>query len=265
MTPTSYDDINRLLADLLARMQAILDRKLAGLYLYGSLVWGDFDPDISDIDLLAVTDGDIDRTEFGQLEKMHLELLEQYKQWDNRLEIAYYSTQGLQTFKTARSQIAVISPGEPFNLKDAGYDWLINWYVVQEKGRKLYGPDFKTLIEPISKEEFVLWVIQQVEDWCGYVVHTRDSRPYQAYTILTMCRALRAFETGEQVSKREAALWAQEHFPEKAGIIRKALEWRRDHRNRAIDHAATYPEAVNFVEFTSQYMKNKNRPATPEK
>jgi predicted nucleotidyltransferase len=254
MTPTAYDDINRLLTDLLGRMEAILGEKLTGLYLYGSLVWGDFDPDISDIDLLAVTDGDLDQAEFERLEKMHLDLLEQFKRWDNRLEIAYYAAQGLQTFKTARRQIAVISPGEPFNLKEAGYDWLINWYVVQEKGQKLYGPDFKTLIEPISKDEFVQWVKQQVEDWREYVTHTHDSRPYQAYTILTMCRALRAFETGEQVSKRAAARWAQARFPEKAGIIQKALEWRQDHRNRAIDHAATYPEAVGFVEFTAAFI-----------
>ncbi len=257
MTPTAYGDINRLLADLLVRMQAILGEKLAGLYLYGSLVWGDFDPDISDIDLLTVTDGDLDREEFERLEKMHLALLEQYKQWDNRLEIAYYAAQGLQTFRTARRQIAVISPGEPFNLKDAGYDWLINWYVIQEKGRKLFGPDFKTLIEPVSKEEFVQWVKQQVEEWREYVTHTRYSRPYQAYTILTMCRALRAFETGEQVSKRAAALWAQARFPEKAGIIRQALEWRQDYRNQAIDHEATYGEAVKFVGFTADFM-NKN-------
>lgn len=265
MRLTSYDDINKLLTDLLRRMQAILGKKLVGLYLFGSLVWGDFDPDISDIDLLAVTNGDIDRTEFDRLDKMHLELLEQYNRWDNRLEIAYYSAQGLQTFKTTRSQIAVISPGEPFNLKDAGYDWLINWYVVQERGQKLYGPDFKTFIEPITKEEFVRWVKRQVEDWREYVVHTRHSRPYQAYTILTMCRALRAFETGEQVSKKVAARWVQARFPEKAVIIQKALDWREDYRNRDVDHEATYPEAVNFVEFTADYMKNKNRPAPPEK
>lgn len=256
MEPAAYDDINRLLADLLDRMQQDLGRKLLGLYLYGSLVWGDFDQDISDIDLLAVTDGDLDPAEFERLDKMHLAFLQDYPRWDNRLEIAYYSVQGLQTFKTARSPIAVISPGEPFNLKEAGYDWLINWYVVQEKGRKLYGPDFKTLIEPISKQEFVAWVKQQVEEWREYVVHTHDSRPYQAYTILTMCRALRAVETGEQVSKKAAARWAQARFPEKAGVIQKALEWREDYRNRGIDQAATYPEAVSFVKFTSEVIKN---------
>ena len=52
---TPYPDIDALLSRLLDQMQRILDKKLAGLYLYGSLVTGDFDRESSDIDLLAVT------------------------------------------------------------------------------------------------------------------------------------------------------------------------------------------------------------------
>jgi predicted nucleotidyltransferase len=54
MTITPYADIDQLLVKLLANLQQILDNKLIGLYLYGSLVTGDFDTNRSDIDLLAV-------------------------------------------------------------------------------------------------------------------------------------------------------------------------------------------------------------------
>ncbi|MEZ0537617.1 nucleotidyltransferase domain-containing protein [Caldicellulosiruptoraceae bacterium PP1] len=54
MFPTPYEDINHLLNSLLSRIQNIFGTKFLGFYLYGSLVWGDFDKDISDIDLLAV-------------------------------------------------------------------------------------------------------------------------------------------------------------------------------------------------------------------
>ena len=64
MNVTPYSDVNRLLNTLLTRMQSILHDKLVGLYLYGSLVTGDFDHDISDIDLLTVTSVDIDELEF---------------------------------------------------------------------------------------------------------------------------------------------------------------------------------------------------------
>ena len=62
--PTAYADINQLLELLLSSMQKILGEKLAGLYLNGSLVIGDFDPTISDIDLVAALASDLDDKEF---------------------------------------------------------------------------------------------------------------------------------------------------------------------------------------------------------
>jgi len=44
-----------------------------GLYLYGSLTTGDFDPESSDIDLLAVTSSGVSGAEFEALRAMHLE------------------------------------------------------------------------------------------------------------------------------------------------------------------------------------------------
>lgn len=54
MKPTPYEDVNTLLGALLARIRSVLGINLVGVYLYGSLPSGDFDPDVSDIDLLAV-------------------------------------------------------------------------------------------------------------------------------------------------------------------------------------------------------------------
>ena len=90
-TATSYPDINSLLGELLARMQLALGPRLVGLYLYGSLVWGDFDRGCSDIDLLAATASLIDEAEFAQLKLMHDEVSGQYKDWEGRIEIAYVS------------------------------------------------------------------------------------------------------------------------------------------------------------------------------
>jgi predicted nucleotidyltransferase len=251
MNVTDYADINSLLDALLSQMQAILGQKLAGLYLYGSLVWGDFDYDISDIDLLAATATEIDEKEFAQLKAMQDELAQNYNQWDNRLEIAYVSLEALRTFKTCQSQIAIISPGEPFHWKEAGKDWLINWYVVQEKGLTLFGPPPQSVIEPISKAEYLQAVREQAGEWREYITRARQSRPYQGYAILTMCRALYAFKNGEQVSKKQAALWAQKELPEWAGLIQNAFMWREDSRNTQIDQTVTYPETAEFVNFVS--------------
>ena len=72
--PTPYAGINQLLELLLSGIQKKLGAKLVGLYLNGSLVIGDFDPYISDIDLVAALSSDIDDGEFGELQKMHMTL-----------------------------------------------------------------------------------------------------------------------------------------------------------------------------------------------
>jgi len=90
VNPTTYPDINQLLSLLLSEMQRILGDRLIGLYLYGSLVWGDFDCDTSDIDLLAATASDIDEKEFSALKQIHDDFALQYKAWNNRIEVQYY-------------------------------------------------------------------------------------------------------------------------------------------------------------------------------
>src|SRR5436189_78860 len=71
MQATSHPEINHVLDILLAQIQAILGKKLVGVYLYGSLVTGDFDTEISDIDVLAALSSEIDEKEFRESVKDH--------------------------------------------------------------------------------------------------------------------------------------------------------------------------------------------------
>src|SRR5712692_9867949 len=111
MQETPYADINRLLENLLSQMRHILQEKLVGLYLYGSLTTGDFDPESSDIDLLAATSSDVSETEFEALRAMHRDFARDHPEWEDRVEVAYLSVTALRTFRSERSPIAVISPG----------------------------------------------------------------------------------------------------------------------------------------------------------
>ena len=52
MHRTQDSEVNALIGELLTGIRGVLGDRLVGLYLYGSLVAGDFDKDISDIDLL---------------------------------------------------------------------------------------------------------------------------------------------------------------------------------------------------------------------
>ncbi len=249
MQPLSPDTgITSLLSALMSHIERTLDSHLIGVYLYGSLVWGDFDEAISDIDLMVATDSSLTEAQFSELDQRHQDVIARHPHWKDRIEIAYVPVAALQTFKTRTSIIAIISPGEPFHLKAAGTDWLINWYMVREKGVTLWGVPPQTIIPEISKAEFIEAVREQAKGWSQYIYDMRR-RPQQAYGILTLCRALYACTFAEQVSKKQAALWAAQALPEWAPLIQNALLWRAAYQNEDVDHNATFPETLRFVEF----------------
>src|SRR5450756_3220920 len=105
-------------AALASEIQGVLGDDLVGLYLYGSSVTGGFDPGVSDIDLVAVTSpevGALDLTGFGQMQHA---FVSRYPEWGDRLEIFYVGRATLQSFRTSPGSLAVISPGEPFHVRD---------------------------------------------------------------------------------------------------------------------------------------------------
>ncbi|MCB0095403.1 MAG: nucleotidyltransferase domain-containing protein [Caldilineaceae bacterium] len=187
---TEFSEVNHLLNDLLSGLQSILKEYLLGVYVYGSFVWGDFDETTSDIDILVALNQEMTPEEFTALDDLHANLVQHFPGWNDRIEVAYASYRMLQHFKIEQGQIAVISPGEPFHLKRAGTDWLINYYLLQTNSLILYGPSAKSIIAPVSNKEFIEHVKKQAIEWQDWVIHTRNSLGYQYYAVLTLCRAL---------------------------------------------------------------------------
>jgi hypothetical protein len=69
--PTPYADVNEVLDQFLADISALLGPRFVGMYVYGSLALGDFDPRGSDIDFVVVTDSDLSVDLVEALHAMH--------------------------------------------------------------------------------------------------------------------------------------------------------------------------------------------------
>jgi predicted nucleotidyltransferase len=248
--PTPYPTINTLLDLLLTRMQAILGNKLIGLYIFGSLVTGDFDYDSSDIDLIAATPTELDEDDIERLKIMHHDIALNEKEWDNRLEVAYISVTALRKYQPHYRQ-PILSPGEPFHVTEADSAWIINRWVLREKGITIYGPPPQTLVDPIPQTELLHAVREFIQEWREWIENTEfmHRREYQAYAILTACRALYTCRQGKFVSKKQAAVWTEQELPEWSSLIQRALVWRNAWREEHIDHDATLPETLRFVYF----------------
>ncbi len=249
MNQTQFPQTKELLDQLLTQMHEVLGEKLVGLYLYGSLVWGDFDLDTSDIDLLAVLSSDVTEKEITSLDTMHHALIETFKEWEDRIEVQYVSTKALSSFKSGNNVMATISPGEPLHIVDYVEKYLMNFYFVQEQGEVLFGPDPKILIQPVTNKEFIQQIKKDVQSWKTHIENTKHSRPYQGFAIMTLCRAMYTSTYGEQVSKRKAADWVKSKFPQWETLINNSFVWRKNFREKVENPEDTYPETKKFVYF----------------
>src|SRR5437879_11677882 len=83
-----YPAINTVLTEWAEGLKRLLGKRIIGLYLSGSLAYGDFVPDRSDIDLQAVVQNPLRQDEVGSVEQLRRKGERRYPQWAGRLECA---------------------------------------------------------------------------------------------------------------------------------------------------------------------------------
>ncbi len=247
--PTPYADVNATLELLLARMRGVLGAKLVGLYLYGSLASGDFDPASSDVDFAAATTVRLDDAKLVELAAIHEEIAATVGTWGKRLEGAYFPLAALRRHNPRDMRHPFLSSTTPFGVHDLGWDWVINRHTLLERGLVVDGPPPATLIDPTTRAELTHAVRMLLRtDWARYLDDPEllRARNYQAFAIFTMCRALYALECGEFVSKSVAAVWGEQHIDTQwRPLVERARAWRAD---KTLDDAAL-PETLRFLRY----------------
>lgn len=242
-------EVHEILATLVPRVQKTLGDNLVGVYLRGSLATGDF-IDTSDIDFLVATERPVSDAEAEALIAMHARLAALPNKHADRLEGAYIDRAALGRFEPGR-RFLTVECETPLRWREHETSWLIERWVLREKGVALLGPDPKTLIDPISAEELRDAVRQRICEWAKWAADPHDPewlppRSHQAYVIETMCRALYTLALGELVSKRKAGEWALSALREPwRGLIAKAVALRAD-ATPAEDRIA---EVLDFVQW----------------
>ena len=225
---------------------SIVGPSLIGLYVFGSLTSADFDPGISDIDLIAVLAEPPDEQVAMHLRRMHEGFARANPEWDDRIEVIYISKEGLANWPTATT-IGVTSPGEPFHMIRAGRDWVLNWYPARENSITLIGASFTTLVPSIPTAAYIDELRRYLANLSSWIDDDATPRS-QAYAILSICRGLYTIRHASRLSKRDAASWAQRAFPQWADLIGRAVVWRDRPRNPASqDGRATVKETRAFV------------------
>jgi len=229
---------------------AIVDatrQDLVGIYLSGSYVGSDFDPDVSDIDLIAVLNSGVSQETAVALQQIHNQLEGSYPPWKDRIEVIYVGASDLREFRTSHGHIAVISPGEPFHVIELSADWVLSWYPARLDARPLVGPPVSEVIPVIHEAEYIAALRDQLLRFRPRIDST-STPGSQAYAVLSMCRGLRTLRYRDRLSKAQAAAWAEAEFPQWAGLIHEAIVWRSHQwEHPQADGTDNFPRVQRFV------------------
>jgi predicted nucleotidyltransferase len=251
---TPYPAINTVLAEWVEGAKRLLGGKLVGLYLSGSLAYGDFVPERSDIDLQAVVQSPLTEDELRSVEQLHKDVELTYPEWANRIECSYVPRELMRELTPPATPRPWWGFGTFYAEAPAGNEWIINHYLLSKHGIPLAGPDFIDLIPPIeidnvrrasARDLFQEWVPKTDDaEWLS-------NSHYQSYLVLNLCRILHTVVHGEPGSKKVAGAWAKAMYPQWKNLIEEAEKWSYgDQMKRQADAVAFLRFAVERVNET---------------
>jgi hypothetical protein len=234
-----------LLDRLREHIPVILGDNLVGIYTYGSITQGAFDPARSDVDCVVLLRRGLTNTGLERLD-------------------AWLSAAALEEPWVTRLQISILVKDELFKMDGQGWSYQFGelkrsgsdgnpliWMNILESGGVVWGPRPQSFVPSITPA----LVLEALGRELAYLheemidnasAKWRDVPFYRAYVVLTICRILYTRNTGRIGSKPEAAGWALATVPtEWHALIQEALEFDRGERQAAIE----VQPIVRFIRF----------------
>ena len=249
--PSIFHDVNEVLSLLLSGVKEILGDQFVGMYLYGSLSSGDFNPQTSDIDFLFVTASMLSEGMIAKLEAMHKQTWATSLKRAGKLEGAYVPKELIRRHDPNGVPCPAVNEGR-FYVATLGSDWIIQRHIVRDYGVVVEGPDPKTLIDFVSPDEIRGAVMGILHEWWFPMLDDpswlhEHEREYRAFAVITMCRALHSLENGSVVSKPKAIQWAQMTIDNRWKPLIDKSEMVSQHKEEIL-----LDETLDFIRFTRE-------------
>jgi hypothetical protein len=244
-----YPDVNYVIETLADGLKEALGEKLIGLYLIGSLTYGDFDPGSSDIDFIAVLQSEVTPEERQGIREAHRQATAEEPVWETRTECSYITARMLGSIDPPPQPRPYVNQGGMWDPDpEYGYEWLMNQHAMRTRGIAVVGPEPAELIPPIpielvreaSRKDFRKEWLPLLDD-PSYL----DIDHHQAFVMLTLCRVLHRDKSDAVVSKREASAWAKaENGDRWRALIERAERWQH---GEEMNSAAEIQAFIRFV------------------
>lgn len=250
---TPYQDINEVLLHISNGIKDILGKNLTGLYLFGSLTYGDFNLDSSDIDLVAIINKPLNHNELEKIKEIHKLVAEYHQKWSDRLECSYTAIDMFNSILPPKEPRPYYGGGIFYDKAPYGNEWIINNYLLYKHGVSLIGPDFRNLSKPIDISEVQKACIRDLfQEWEPKLTDFEwlENSHYQSYLVMNLCRILYTVLCGVTGSKKISAEWVKNKFglPWR-DLIEVAESWQYGKVMSSRD------ETIDFIKFTIDKIK----------
>ena len=247
--PTVFPELNELLAELVARVEAILGDNVVGTYLVGGFALGGGDLQ-SDCDFIVVTEARVTADQEQQLRAFHDEIPTRPGHWPHDLEGSYAPRADLETFAALDRQWLYVNRGgremewsTHCNTED------VRW-TLRERGITLSGPEPRPLVAEVPADVLrrrmqvlIDSFLPDLLSWTSFEIGWA-----QRYAVTTLCRMLYTLESGEVLSKPASLEWARSALPaEWHGVIQQAIDdrplpWNDAPRPGSVEATITFSE-----------------------
>lgn len=232
MDPRIPPVLHPLLEDYTSLIEKDLPGRVSGAYLVGSIALGEFNPRMSDIDLVAVMGAKPTGSDYEQVKNIHTSIEAKYPVW--KFEGLYFQTGDLGCRDN--------EVGAYLDFHDGRLAWpqhfglsAITWWTLKHCGIPVFGPSIDSL--PITVDQRYL-LQTQIENLNSYWASwTRRVDGLLAllsdwgvqWTVLGVLRQFFTLREGELTSKVAAGRYGLAHLPERwASIVREAIRLRED-------------------------------------
>lgn len=250
---TPYPDINEILLNICEGIKKILEKDLIGIYLFGSLSYGDFNSDSSDIDIVVILNKQLDKKNLEQIKLLHTNIGEQYPIWRDRLECSYTPIEMLKNILPPKEPRPYFGGGIFYDEAPYGNEWIINNYLIYQSGIPLVGQDFKKLINPIDIFEVQKACIRDLfQEWEPKIADFEwlDNSHYQSCLVLNLCRILYTVMEKSAGTKKVSAEWVKNKFGLPwSTLIANAQSWKYG------KEMFSRNETIDFIKFTIDKIK----------
>jgi streptomycin 3"-adenylyltransferase len=247
--------VKEFLGEKLSILHSILLDNLVGIYLYGSLAMGCFNPKTSDIDVILVVKERISREKSRRI----IQYLKGTCSNERRLELSII---GADIVQNPTYPIIVYLHYEYWgNIfeNEEDNEILSNLYTTKKRGFRIWGAPISDIFSKIPAKYHLRSVVEDIQHTRILLHESQEHVGYNivVYWVLGSCRVLAFIREGIVLSKIEGGLWGLANLPEKYhDLFDQALSC---YQGKKKDHFWNKKELDAFAEYMSDTILRESR------